>query len=301
MRSNAFRFLNTKVAFGIFVLGSACFISCSRPDDISINSVVAERDSLQKLVVIKDSVIHHFSEAFDLIENNLLQIRKKQDILNVHADAKGEIVAGKTEEINKIITEINELMASNAQRVQTLQSRVEKGNTNSKALSTMVNVLADQVMVKNDELIGLSKILSAKNRVITQLGDVTMVMNQVDNMQQDTINAARERLKRNDARLNEAYFVIGNAKELKQKHVLTHAGKLNTELNPEDFEQVDRRKIEYIPDSRQSPGRIIRLLTTHPDGSYEFVKNDHGKAVNVKIKDPQEFWRISRYLVVETD
>jgi hypothetical protein len=41
------------------------------------------------------------------------------------------------------------------------------------------------------------------------------------------------------------------------------------------------------------------LITEHPTASYEMVANDTSVSY-IEIKDPAEFWKITRYAVVET-
>jgi len=43
----------------------------------------------------------------------------------------------------------------------------------------------------------------------------------------------------------------------------------------------------------------MKLVTEHPTGSYEVVKEGENMVAYIAIKDPQEFWRISKYAVVE--
>ena len=40
------------------------------------------------------------------------------------------------------------------------------------------------------------------------------------------------------------------------------------------------------------------LLTTHPAGSYELVKDAKGQ-LTLKITNPSQFWSVSRYLVIQ--
>jgi len=40
------------------------------------------------------------------------------------------------------------------------------------------------------------------------------------------------------------------------------------------------------------------LLTSHPEGSYELKKDDKGQLTLV-ITNPNKFWSVSRYLVIE--
>ena len=43
-----------------------------------------------------------------------------------------------------------------------------------------------------------------------------------------------------------------------------------------------------------------KILTNHPEGSYSLVKNDKG-LLTLVISDPQNFWSLSKYLVVNVD
>jgi hypothetical protein len=61
----------------------------------------------------------------------------------------------------------------------------------------------------------------------------------------------------------------------------------------DDFIEIDIRNVAEIPVGAKK----ARLLSAHPEGSYEIVKAEDGMAV-VKILDPQTFWSVTRYLVV---
>jgi len=42
-----------------------------------------------------------------------------------------------------------------------------------------------------------------------------------------------------------------------------------------------------------------KLITSHPSGSYEIIAEGENMIAGIEIKDPDEFWKISRYAVVE--
>jgi len=47
--------------------------------------------------------------------------------------------------------------------------------------------------------------------------------------------------------------------------------------------------------------RKAKLLTVHPAGTYEFKDLNDDKQIDIlEIKNPKEFWKTSRYLVVMT-
>jgi hypothetical protein len=42
-----------------------------------------------------------------------------------------------------------------------------------------------------------------------------------------------------------------------------------------------------------------KLITEHPSGSYEMIRENEKQIAYIAIKDPEEFWKISKYAVVE--
>lgn len=43
-----------------------------------------------------------------------------------------------------------------------------------------------------------------------------------------------------------------------------------------------------------------KLISKHPDGSYEFGKDSNGQA-ELRILDPKNFWSLTKYLVVQVN
>jgi hypothetical protein len=41
-----------------------------------------------------------------------------------------------------------------------------------------------------------------------------------------------------------------------------------------------------------------KLVTTHPNESYNLVKNQEGVVEKIDITDPEKFWSASKYLVI---
>jgi hypothetical protein len=66
------------------------------------------------------------------------------------------------------------------------------------------------------------------------------------------------------------------------------------EFNKDYFTQIDIRRDKeiklYSPDAK--------LLTAHPEGSYELARDEKGD-LTLMIVEPNKFWSVSRYLVIE--
>ena len=103
-----------------------------------------------------------------------------------------------------------------------------------------------------------------------------------------------------DKALNAAWFVFGTNSELKEQKIVTkkflQKKKVleNDDFNKNYFTQIDIRKDKEI----KLYSKDAKLLTSHPDGSYEFIKDKKG-TLTLKILNPNSFWSISRYLVIE--
>jgi hypothetical protein len=103
-----------------------------------------------------------------------------------------------------------------------------------------------------------------------------------------------------DKALNAGWFVFGTSSELKEQKIISK--KLlqktkvleNEDFNKDYFTQIDIRTDKEI----KLYSKDAKLLTAHPEGTYELVKDDKGQ-LTLKITNPNKFWSISRYLVIE--
>ena len=102
-----------------------------------------------------------------------------------------------------------------------------------------------------------------------------------------------------------AYYVVGNYDELKAKGIVSKDGglifktqKATTSLNVKNFNLIDKNKVTTIDVNL----RKARLISKHPEGSYEFVydETDSKLAKQLIIKDVNAFWSNTDFLIVST-
>ena len=113
--------------------------------------------------------------------------------------------------------------------------------------------------------------------------------------------AKAKALAEQEKQLNTAWFVFGTKKELKDQKILTKAGLFkkgqvlkDDEVNRDYFTRIDIRTTKEI--KLYSNGADV--LTTHPEGSYSLDEDEKGQLV-LHITNPQKFWSISKYLVIQ--
>ena len=100
------------------------------------------------------------------------------------------------------------------------------------------------------------------------------------------------------AEMNQAFYAVGTAKELRENGVLTKEGgvigvggvnKLNTnDMNTSYFKEIDVTVTKEIPVGAKK----ARLVSSHPEGSYTLTGE------KLVIDDVEKFWSVGRYLVI---
>mgnify|MGYP006278807009 CR=1 len=93
----------------------------------------------------------------------------------------------------------------------------------------------------------------------------------------------------------QVFVCAGSTRELLDRGILERRGKISEGLSLEQFDLRDRRFFH----SMRWQGKRGRVLTDHPEDSYEWV--DHEGEVELKILDKQTFWRDSYQLVISVD
>ena len=72
-------------------------------------------------------------------------------------------------------------------------------------------------------------------------------------------------------------------------------GALIADVPEKLFTKVDITETKMIP--VHSKG--AKLITKHPSNSYTMVPEEGDKIAYIEIKDPEMFWKMSKYAVVE--
>jgi hypothetical protein len=104
--------------------------------------------------------------------------------------------------------------------------------------------------------------------------------------------------------INTGFYTIGTTKELKAKGVIDVKGGFIGigRVKTLDANAPDSVLTAFsIPetDMIEVNGKKVKLITTHPEGSYNIQSNPKGKNSFLNITNKGEFWKTSNYLVVE--
>ncbi len=263
-----------------------------------INMLSMENQRILGESAVKDSLVNDFLMTMNEIEANLAEIKSREKLISSQTGQGRELSKPARERINEDIRLINELMQENKNKIADLNRRLKNSNMKISEFENMIALTNQQITEKDAEIVVLKEELSNLNFSIAVLSDTISRMKDEKRQLAGVIND-----KTNE--LNTAYFIVGDRKELIEKHILNKEGgflgigrseKIAGDVNITEFTKVDIRNLNSIPLGVKK----ATLVSVHPAGSYEIIVNEK-KAEELVIKNPELFWEKSRMLVVSTE
>jgi len=271
--------------------------SCT--DDSEVKRLQEENNKLQTELTKRDATVDDMFKSFDNIEANLAEIRAKQMLVGKSTgNGTAEVTPDAREQITNDIQAINELLEKNKQTISSLRAQLKKSKMKIKHFEEVIAKLEKQIQEKDAEIVELKDKLEKLNFTVAELNTKVETVTQESNQKTEVISQQTEQI-------NAAWYVIGTAKELLSKNIITREGgvigigkssKVSKELTDDYFTKIDIRKVTEITIAAKN----AKILSSHPQNSYELNKN--GKIANsISIKDAKRFWNITKYLVIEVE
>lgn len=258
----------------------------------------AENDSLRIENTRSTDEMNEILSTLNDVEADIQSIRDAENYLNIQNG--GDLSKSNREQIKENMQLISETLKKNKQQITELQDKLKKSGIQSAALKKTIDRLSSELDQKATMIVALQEDLAKKNIRIQELDEMVSSLNEdVENLATTTA-AQSEKLNAQDKALNTAYYCFGTSKELKDQKILSGGGLfskskvLQSGFNKDYFISIDIREVKDIP---LFAGKA-KLKSNHPEGSYEFVKDEDGN-LTLKITDSKAFWSLGKYLVIE--
>ena len=255
-----------------------------------------QKTSFTEQLTRRDSVINEWMLTFDQIEKDLNTVKEKENIITIKSN-EPEFSKDKKQLILRDIEFINTLLDQNKKKISSLTAQLKNSGGEIKGLQIKVEELEASMKLRENEISDLKVALIQKDFEIGQL-------NTRMTEQQTAIAQKDEKISNQTAEMNKGFLASGTYKDLKAKGVLNKEGgflglgkkkSLIPDFSEKAFTQVDITEMKTIPVNSKD----ARLITEHPKGSYEMVRDQNNKIASIEITDPVQFWKISKYAVVE--
>ena len=279
----------------VLIVCAAVMASCDSFSGGSKDQLKAENDSLLMELTQRNAELDEMMGTFNDISEGFRQINAAESRVDLQRGAVAEGSLNAKQQIASDIEFIRKQMEENKQQIAKLQSMLKSSKNNSSQLKKAVESLTLELNAKTQRIEELQAELASKNIRIQELDAAVSDLSAAKETLVAENEAKAKTVAEQDKSLNAAWFVFGTKSELKAQKILQSGDVLKSaDFNKDYFTQIDIRTTKEI----KLYSKRAELLTTHPAGSYELVKDDKGQ-LTLKITNPTEFWSISRYLVIQ--
>ena len=289
-----------KLAISMLVV-AAVMASCDGLTGGGKKQLQAQNDSLRTELNQRDAELHDMMGTFNEISEGFREISEAENRVDLQRGAVSEGSLTAKQQIASDIEFIRKQMQENKQQIAKLQDMLKNSRNNSAQLKKAVASLTKELAEKTRRIEELQAELASRNIRIQELdAAVTGLTTEKEELMAEN-EAKAETVAEQDKELNTAWFVFGTKKELKDQRILSKSGlfKKGQELKAADvnldyFTQIDIRTTREI----KLYSTDAEVLTTHPAGAYSLEKDGKGQ-LTLKINNPQAFWSVSKYLVIQ--
>ena len=273
----------------------ACALSLSACNMIGGQQDAAqqERDSLQRIINEKDMELDDILSTFNEVQEGIRRINEAEGRVTI-AEVGPESASTK-EVIRDNMDFIKEAMQQNRDMIAQLQEKLKNSSIKNTKMQKTIENLQAQIEAQAQRIQELEASLAEKDALIESQGEaIAGLSNNVVSLTEEN-KQKTEKVQQQDKELNTAWFVFGTKSELKEQKILSKGDILKSDdFNKDYFTKID---IRYDKDLKFY-SKSAQLLSTHPAGSYQLTKDKDGQ-YELHITDPQKFWSVSKYLVVQ--
>ena len=278
---------------------SSLLFGCDYSDN-KVKELAKECDSLRQTKKIQDEKLDNYGRTIETLNATLDSIAYQEQMLFVN---NGDKPVTK-EDVQHNLMRYEALLKKQGDRINQLEKQLTESNDTNKNSLSLIAHLKEQLNEKNAYIAQLKEELEKKNVNIALLQEQVESQKLTINAQSATISELNKRtqkqseaLARQDAILNNGYVLIGTKDDLKRKGILKK-GKIvaDASLDRSKFAKIDIRKWREVNFAAKRP----RILTNMPASSYEITTTGN-RNFTLTVKNPSDFWRISSYLIIQTD
>lgn len=231
------------------------------------------------------------------VSAGLNEIKQLENIMTIAANQPSENPGQKTQ-ILADIASLKEKIQQRKARLNELENKLQKSTINNKELQETIEALRTQIDSQMEEIESLKQQLTAANEHIGALNNAVDSLNTTVTTVTGERNAAQEASVRLENELNTCFYVIATKAELKKHNIIESGFLRKTKLMKGDFDKgffiiSDKRTLSTLPLDASK----VKILSNHPENSYELIEENGQKTI--KITNPEQFWSLSNYLVIQ--
>lgn len=265
-----------------------------------IKTLTMEKSELNQTIQKRDSIVNDMEGTFAEIESNMSFIREKRSQIATMQTEGGK---NKKQLIAEDVKLMNTMLEESSKKIADLEAKLRKSGMNIKSYEKRLQALNETIEAQNTEIAELKKTIENKDASLAEYSTKVNTLNSNIQQQADTINYKQKVIIDKTDKLNTAHFALGTFKKLKEEGIVSREGSVlgigggkavQGNFDSKYFTDVDIRQTKTIPLNVKK----AVVISEHPSSSYKLVE-ENGQIAYLQIEDPAEFWRISKYAVIQ--
>ena len=273
-----------------------------------IEQLNQQNSKLNTTIEVRDSLVNEMTSTFDEIEQNLTFVKNKRAQMVI---VPQEGVANQKEILVADIKLMNEMLEESSKKIEELDKKLKASGIDIKSFKNKIDQLNKSVLEQDNNIQLLRTEVEQRDFKIAEM-DVQIVQLQTDIASKDDsietksqiIAEKLQTIVEKENEMNTAFFVAGTYDQLVDKGVLTKEGgflgiaknvTIRDDVKESNFTRLDMRNASQFPLNT----RKAKLVSEHPDNSYRLVEQND-KIAYLEIENPREFWKLTKYVIVET-
>lgn len=251
---------------------------------------------LAQAVANQDSLLSLMND----IAADMARIKQLENILSNPSALNAE-TPDRREEIKADLLAVQTELQARRERLDALEKKLKNSQYQNATLKKSIETLKAQIADQEGTISSLKESLAQANIHIEAL------TRNVDSLNSTVaiVNQAREAAETKNTNLSNematCYYALGSKKELKE-HKLIETGFLKkTKVLPGDYEmsfftRADKRTLSLLP----LHSNKAKVLTNQPTDSYTITTDANGMK-SLQITNPDRFWKLSNFLIIQID
>lgn len=274
------------------VLAALAVAGCGNRN-AEVERLVAERDSLLRSLETQSVEFDNYEQTVGILNATLDSISELENLIFLNT---GEPPFSK-EALKYNLMRFETVLDEQSEKIRQLEERLALSHDSTAQSMRLIAHLKEQIEAKNGEIARLRAELGRKNADIGKLrGQVASQSARIDELDRKS-DIQMKALAVQDSILNTGYVLIASKKELRQMGLLK-GGRLAADaaIDYSAFTPVDLRKWNDVT----VQGKRLKVLTAAPSSSYGIVSLGDRNWM-LTISSVSDFWRTSRFLIIQTD
>jgi peptidoglycan hydrolase CwlO-like protein len=279
------------VAIGLLVVLAGCGQSDLENKNKELQKQLEAKDQYIEEVTSAINEIHNQLESTWAMENKVMQQSPSREGVKSASNLQVK------QQILSRISDIDSILAANRKKLTSLQIRLKNAATQYAGLQKMVEGLKATLEEREKTLADLQARVKSLESEVSEKTKVIAA-------REATIEDQTNQLNEQTRQMNAVYYVVGKKDDLKGKGIIIDEGGifwgllgsttvLASNFNADLFQKMDKTKKSQI----EVAGKIAEIIPKRDAGSYSTEEMSGGKT-NVKITNPDQFWKVNRLVIV---